>query len=129
MSTIFSKIIKGDLPCYKLLEDEKFLAFLDIRPIARGHALVIPKCEIDKFFDVPEDILTLFLPFAKKVAQAIEKVVDCNRVGLIVAGLEVPHAHLHLVPINSTRDLDFNLAKPASPNSLADLATKIKEYL
>ena len=109
--TIFSKIIAGQIPSYKIAEDDYFFAFLDIAPLREGHALVIPKIETDKFFDLPDDYLARILVFAKPIAHAIEKAFGCNRCGLTVIGLEVPHAHLHLVPISSIHDLDFNKHK------------------
>ena len=109
--TIFSKIIQGIIPSYKILEDERFYAFLDINPLVKGHVLVIPKTETDKFFDLDDDYLSGMLVFSKPIARAMEKVFDCNRVGLSVVGLEVPHAHLHLIPINSADDLNFNRRK------------------
>jgi histidine triad (HIT) family protein len=105
--TIFSKIIAGEVPCYKIAEDDKFFAFLDIFPLVKGHVLVITKIETDKFFDLPDDYLNALLVFAKPVAHAIEKSFDCNRCGISVLGMEVPHAHLHLVPVNSANDLNF----------------------
>lgn len=109
--TIFSKIIAGEIPAYKIAEDDQFFAFLDIFPLVEGHVLVIPKMEIDKFFDVPDDYLSRMLVFSKPIAKAIEKSFPCNRVGLAVVGLEVPHAHLHLVPINGIDDLNFTRGK------------------
>lgn len=109
--TIFSKIITGEIPSYKIAEDEKFLAFLDINPLMKGHTLVIPKIEVDKFFDVPDDYLEEIFLFAKPIAKAIEKAFNCNRCGLAVIGIEVPHAHLHLVPINNADDLNFTRKK------------------
>lgn len=109
--TLFSKIIRGEIPSYKIKEDEKFFAFLDIMPLREGHVLVIPKVEVDKFFDMTNDYLSQLLVFAKPIAQAIEKAFPCNRCGLSVIGLEVPHAHLHLIPINSANDLNFNQPK------------------
>lgn len=109
--TIFSKIISGEIPSYKIAEDEKYLAFLDINPLVEGHTLVIPKIEIDKFFDVPDDYLEEIFLFSKPIARAIEKAFDCNRCGLAVVGIEVPHAHMHLVPINSADDLNFTRKK------------------
>ena len=109
--TIFSKIIAGEIPCYKITEDEQFFAFLDIFPLVKGHVLVIPKTEIDQFFDLPDDYLTKMLVFAKPIAKAIEKAFPCNRCGISVVGLEVPHAHMHLVPINSADDLNFTRGK------------------
>jgi histidine triad (HIT) family protein len=109
--TIFSKIIAGEIPSYKIAENEKFFAFLDIFPLAKGHVLVVPKIEVDKFFDVPDNYLAELLLFAKPIAHAIEKSFPCNRCGISVVGLEVPHAHLHLIPINSADDLNFNRPK------------------
>jgi Diadenosine tetraphosphate (Ap4A) hydrolase and other HIT family hydrolases len=109
--TIFSKIIAGEIPSYKIAEDEQFFAFLDIHPLVEGHVLVIPKIEVDKFFDVPDEYLSRMLVFAKPIAKAMEKAFPCDRVGLSVVGLEVPHAHLHLVPINGMDDLNFTRGK------------------
>ncbi|OQP50970.1 HIT family hydrolase [Niastella yeongjuensis] len=109
--TIFSKIIAGDIPAYKIAENDQFFAFLDIFPLVEGHVLIVPKLEIDKFFDVPDVYLSSMLVFAKPIAKAIEKAFPCNRVGLAVVGLEVPHAHLHLVPINGIDDLNFTRGK------------------
>lgn len=111
MASIFSKIIQGDIPSYKLAEDEQFYAFLDISPLAKGHALVVPKQEIDYIFDLPDNMLANMQIFAKKVAKAIEKVVPCKRIGVAVIGLEVPHAHIHLIPINSVEDINFSRPK------------------
>ncbi len=105
--TIFSKIIAGQIPSYKIKENDKFFAFLDIFPMVKGHVLVVPKIETDKFFDLPDDYLSEMLLFAKPIAHAIEKSFDCNRCGITVMGLEVPHAHLHLVPLNSAEDVNF----------------------
>jgi histidine triad (HIT) family protein len=105
--TIFSKIIAGQIPSYKIAEDENFFAFLDIFPLVQGHVLVVPKIETDKFFDLSDEYLSKMLVFAKPIAHAIEKTFDCNRCGISVVGLEVPHAHLHLMPINSADDLNF----------------------
>lgn len=109
--TIFSKIIAGEIPSYKIAEDEKFFAFLDINPLVEGHTLVIPKVEVDKFFDVPDDYLKKIFLFAKPIARAIEKAFDCNRCGLSIIGIEVPHAHMHLIPINDADDLNFTRRK------------------
>lgn len=109
--TIFSKIIVGEIPSYKIAENEKFFAFLDIFPLVKGHVLVVPKIEVDKMFDLPEEYLGELLIFAKPIAKAIEKAFDCNRCGVEVVGLEVPHAHLHLIPINSSNDLNFTRSK------------------
>lgn len=109
--TVFSKIISGDIPSYKIAESDKFIAFLDIEPLVTGHVLVVPKTEVDKIFDVPDDYLAEMLVFAKPVAHAIEKAFRCKRCGISVVGLEVPHAHMHLVPINSANDLNFTRSK------------------
>jgi len=128
--TIFSKIIAGDIPAYKIAEDEKFFAFLDIFPLVEGHVLVVPKIEVDKFFDVPDDYLADMLLFAKPIAKAIERSFDCNRCGLAVVGLEVPHAHLHLVPINGINDLNFTRAKlKPTPEQLKAVQEKIKKNI
>ena len=107
MASIFSRIITGEIPCYKIAESDMFFAFLDINPIREGHVLVVPKVEVDRIFDVADEFLAGWLLFAKPIAKAIEKSFNCNRCGLSVIGMEVPHAHMHLVPINSARDLDF----------------------
>ena len=109
--TLFSKIIKGEIPSYKIAENEQFFAFLDIFPLVEGHVLVIPKIEVDKFFDVPDEYLSTMLLFAKPIARAIEKAYRCNRCGMSVIGLEIPHAHIHLVPLNSIKDLNFTKGK------------------
>ena len=109
--TIFSKIIAGEIPSYKIAENEKFFAFLDIFPLCEGHVLVVPKIEIDKFFDLPDEFLSEMLLFAKPIAKAIERSFNCNRCGIEVVGLEVPHAHMHLIPINSANDLNFTKEK------------------
>ncbi len=109
--SIFTKIISGELPSYKIAEDENFFAFLDIFPLRKGHVLVIPKQEVDKMFDLPQDILKGLLVFAQPIAKAIEKSFDCNRCGMSAIGIEVPHAHLHLIPINTANDLNFTQEK------------------
>ncbi len=111
MASIFTKIVKGEIPSYKIAEDERFYAFFDINPLAKGHTLVIPKQEIDYVFDINDSDLGAMMVFAKKVARAIEEVVPCKRVGLAVLGLEVPHAHIHLIPINTVYDIDFKQPK------------------
>lgn len=126
MPSIFTKIISGEIPCHKVMEDEKYLAFLDIRPINPGHCLAIPKKEVDYIFDTDDDLLKGLIVFAKKVATKIKKVSDCKRIGIMVAGLEVPHCHIHLIPINSVRDLNFANAKAASQEELAGMAAKIR---
>jgi histidine triad (HIT) family protein len=109
--TIFSKIIAGEIPSYKIAENEKFFAFLDIFPLREGHVLVVPRVETDKFFDLSDEYLSEMLVFAKPIAKAIERSFNCNRCGIEVIGLEVPHAHLHLIPINTANDLNFNQSK------------------
>ena len=111
MSSIFTKIVDGELPSYKVAENDKFVAFLDINPLKEGHTLVIPKKEIDYFFDIHDDLLQDYILFSKRVAKAIEKSIPCLRVGLTVIGLEVPHAHIHLIPIENISDMSFNSPK------------------
>lgn len=111
MSSIFTKIVNGEIPSYKIAEDKNYYAFLDINPLAEGHTLVIPKKETDYFFDIDDDELKGLIVFAKNVAKAIEKVVDCERIGVAVIGLEVSHAHVHLIPINGIYDIDFSKPK------------------
>src|SRR5512138_848733 len=124
--TVFSKIIAGEIPSYKIAENEKFFAFLDIFPLREGHVLVVPKTETDKFFDLSDEYLSEMLVFAKPIAKAIERSFNCNRCGLEVVGLEVPHAHLHLVPINSANDLNFTREKlKMSPEQLKKIQEKI----
>lgn len=124
--TIFSKIIAGEIPSYKIAENDRFFAFLDIFPLREGHVLVIPKTEVDKFFDLPEEYLSQMLIFSRPIARAIEKAFPCNRCGLSVVGIEVPHAHLHLIPINSANDLNFTQPKlTMGPEELKKAQEKI----
>lgn len=124
--TIFSKIIAGEIPSFTIAEDENYYAFLDIFPLREGHVLVVPKTVSDNLFDLPEKDLNGILAFAKPIAKAIEKVFDCNRCGMAVIGLEVPHAHIHLLPINSANDLNFMQAKPrATDEDLQRVQEKI----
>lgn len=124
--SIFSKIIAGEIPSYKIAENELFYAFLDIFPLVHGHVLVVPKAETDKIFDVPDETLAQLFAFAKPVAKAIEKAIPCNRCGIAVIGLEVPHAHMHLVPINYADDLNFTRPKlKLTPQELSDVQQKI----
>jgi histidine triad (HIT) family protein len=128
--TLFSKIINGEIPSYKIAENERFFAFLDIFPLREGHTLVVPKLEVDRFFDVPDDYLAQMLVFAKPIALAIERAFDCNRCGLAVVGLEVPHAHLHLVPIDDADDLNFTRGKlKLTPAALQSAQEKILRHL
>jgi histidine triad (HIT) family protein len=124
--TIFSKIIAGEIPSYKIAESEKFFAFLDIFPLQYGHTLVVPKIEVDKIFDVPDEYLADLLLFAKPIAKAIEKAYPCNRVNMVTVGLEVPHAHVHLIPINEMKDMDFaNPKLKLSADDLKEVQQKI----
>lgn len=128
--TLFSKIIAGQIPSYKIAEDDRFYAFLDIFPLREGHTLVVPKIEVDNFFDMPEEYLSKILVFAQPIARAIEKAFECNRCGLSVVGLEVPHAHLHLVPIDSSDDLNFTRHKlKLSPEQLKAGQERILRHL
>lgn len=111
MATIFTRIVNGEIPCYKVAEDQNFLAFLDINPLQEGHTLVIPKNEINYIFDVEDDLHAGLWNFAKKIGKAIEKVVPCQRIGITVIGLEVPHAHIHLIPLKTMYDMDFRKPK------------------
>ena len=127
MSTIFTKIINREIPAYIISENSKFIAFLDINPLSIGHTLVVPKKEIDYFFDLDDDFLTEIILFSKKKSKAIKKVTRCNRVGLSVIGLEIPHAHLHLVPLNEMNDIDFSKKKISLKDSeLNDVCKKIQ---
>ncbi len=126
MATIFTKIVNGEVPCHKILEDEKYLAFLDLRPINPGHTLVIPKKEVDYIFDVEDELLGGLMIFAKKAAKMIQKEVKCKKVGVMVAGIEVPHTHIHLVPIRDVMDLNFAKAKPTPNEELAKVAERIR---
>lgn len=124
--TLFSKIIAGDMPAYKIAEDERFFAFLDVFPLREGHVLVVPKTETDKLFDLDKSYLSEMLVFAQPIAKAIEKAFPCNRCGISAIGIEVPHAHLHLIPINSANDLNFTQAKmKVTPDDLARAQKKI----
>ncbi|MBI1286643.1 MAG: HIT domain-containing protein [Flavobacteriales bacterium] len=126
MDSIFTRIINGEIPCYKVAESETCFAFLDINPLAKGHTLVVPKKEVDYLFDVEDELYLELMAFAKKVALAIESVVPCERMGVTVIGLEVPHAHVHLIPINALNDMNF--AKPKlqlSQEEFSELASKI----
>ncbi|RYM35058.1 HIT family protein [Brumimicrobium glaciale] len=128
MSSIFTKIISGEIPSYKVAENDKFLAFLDIQPIVKGHVLVIPKKPIDYIFDIEDNLLGEFMSFAKSVAKQMDKVFDCKKIGMTVIGLEVPHAHIHLIPINGIADMDFGKAKLSLPSEeMESIAKMIKE--
>lgn len=130
METIFTKIVRGDIPAYKIAEDDRFLAFLDVFPLQKGHTLVIPKTQVDYIFDLEDQLLADLHLFAKKVARAIKTATACNRVGVAVIGLEVPHAHIHLIPINHMNDMNFAQPKKQfAPEEMAAITAKIKSYL
>ncbi|MCB8994047.1 MAG: HIT family protein [Bacteroidales bacterium] len=130
MASIFSRIVNGEIPCYKIAEDDRYFAFLDINPLAKGHTLVIPKKETDYIFELDDELLAGMMVFAKKVALAIEKTVPCKRIGIAVLGLEVPHAHIHLIPINSLGDINFSNPKlKFSSDEFSALAGEIVKNL
>ncbi len=130
MASIFSKIVAGDIPAYKVAESNEFLAFLDIAPLAEGHLLVIPKKEVDNLFELDDETYTGLMIFAKIVATAMKKAIPCNRIGVTVIGLEVPHAHIHLIPINGLHDMDFTRPKlKFTPEEFEAIADKIKAEL
>lgn len=130
MASIFSKIIKGDIPCHKIAENEHCFAFLDINPLAKGHTLVVPKQEVDYLFDLDEGLLAQMMLFAKPIARAIEAAIPCARIGVTVIGLEVPHAHIHLIPINGIADMDFGKPKlQLDQTELGEIAHKIRTNL
>jgi histidine triad (HIT) family protein len=128
--TIFSRIINGEIPCHKIAETEDFIAFLDVRPMAVGHTLCVPKKEIDYIFDVPDQDLAGLILFSKRIAKALEKAVPCLRIGVAVIGLEVPHAHIHLIPLNTMADMSFRKKPVEVPAELmAEIAKRVSQYL
>ena len=128
MPSLFSRIVAGEHPCHKIAEDDRFLAFLDIMPLAEGHTLVTPKLEVDRYFDLPDDLLSGITLFARDVALQLERAIACERVGVAVIGLEVPHAHVHLIPVNGVADINFERPKlQVTPEDLAATATKIRQ--
>jgi len=129
MSSIFTKIINGEIPCYKVAEDENFLAFLDVNPNAKGHTLCIPKKEINKLFDMEDDLYLGLMTFSKKVAVALEKTIPCKRIGMAVVGLEVPHAHVHLIPLNEMDEMRFQNKVSLTKEEFQDLAKAIQSNL
>lgn len=129
MPTIFTKIIKGEIPCYKVAEDENFIAFLDINPNVKGHTLCVPKVEVDKLFDLDEVTYLNLMAFSRKVAKALEKTISCKRVGVAIIGLEVPHVHVHLIPLNQMSDMDFSKKTALTPDEFKALAAKIQAAL
>ena len=130
MATIFTKIIKGEIPCYKIAENDRYFAFLDINPLKAGHTLVVPRNEVDYIFELDDDQLSGMIIFSKKVAAAIKSAMPCNRIGIAVLGLEVPHAHIHLVPMNSMEDVNFRNPKlKFTPEEFKEIADKIRGKL
>lgn len=129
MSSIFTKIINGEIPCYKITENEDFIAFLDVNPNAKGHTLCVPKQEINKIFDMPEDLYLKLMAFSRKVASALEKTVPCKRIGMAVVGLEVPHTHVHLIPLQDMDDMRFQRKTTLTPEEFSKLAQDIAENL
>lgn len=129
MASIFTKIVQGEIPCYKVAEDEHYLAFLDVNPNAKGHTLCIPKQEVDKLFDMENEAYLGLMQFAKKVAAALEKTVDCKRIGMAVIGLEVPHAHVHLIPLNEMDEMRFQNKVKLTPEEFETLAKNIQSNL
>nr|WP_314896160.1 HIT family protein [uncultured Flavobacterium sp.] len=129
MSSIFKKIINGEIPCYKIAEDDNFLAFLDVNPNAKGHTLCVPKQEIDKIFDIDDDLYIGLMQFSKKIAIALEKTIPCKRIGMAVIGLEVPHAHVHLIPLNEMDEMRFQNKVSMSKEEFEALAIRIKTNL
>ncbi|MEL1239610.1 HIT family protein [Flavobacterium flavipallidum] len=126
MSSIFTKIVNGEIPCYKIAEDENYFAFLDINPNAKGHTLCIPKVEVDKIFDLEEEVYLGLMQFSRKVAKAIEKTVPCNRIAISVIGIEVPHAHVHLIPLNTMEDIRFQKKVTLNNEEFEKLAEAIR---
>jgi histidine triad (HIT) family protein len=129
MATIFTKIINGEIPCYKITEDKRFFAFLDINPNTKGHTLCVPKQEVNKLFDLEADTYEGLMKFSRKVAKALEKTVPCERIGMAVIGLEVPHVHVHLIPINEMKDMTFQHKTVVSVEEMTALAKKIQDNL
>ena len=129
MSTIFSKIINGEIPCYKIAEDDNFLAFLDVNPNAKGHTLCVPKLEINKVFDIEDDLYIGLMQFSKKIAIALEKSIPCKRIGMAVIGLEVPHAHVHLIPLNEMDEMRFQNKVSLTKKEFEEIVLKIQENL
>ncbi len=128
MATIFSRIIAGEIPCYKIAENERYFAFLDINPLAKGHTLVVPKREVDYIFDLEDEELQGMIVFAKQIAAQIKSKIECKKVAMVVLGLEVPHAHIHLIPMNSENDVDFHKDKLVlTPEEFTEIAKSIAE--
>jgi histidine triad (HIT) family protein len=128
MATIFTRIIQGEIPCHKIAENDKFIAFLDITPVAKGHTLVVPKQEVDYFFDLDNDLLTAINVFAKEVAVKLQRAIPCRRVGVAIIGLEVPHAHVHLIPLNTMADINFSAERlKFTQDELAAIAASVRD--
>lgn len=128
MATIFTRIIQGEIPCHKIAENDKFIAFLDITPVAKGHTLVVPKQEVDYFFDLENDLLAEINVFAKEVAVKLQRVIPCRRIGVAIIGLEVPHAHVHLIPLNTMADINFSAERlKFTQDELAAIAASIRD--
>ena len=127
MASVFTRIIQGEIPCHKIAENDKFIAFLDITPVAKGHTLVVPKMEVDYFFDMNSDLLAEINLFAKEVATKLQRTIPCRRIGVAIIGLEVPHAHVHLIPLNTMADINFSAERlKLSHEEFASLATEIR---
>ncbi|ATA68168.1 HIT family protein [Capnocytophaga cynodegmi] len=129
MATIFTKIINGEIPCYKIAEDDDFIAFLDINPNAKGHTLCVPKKEVDKIFDLEDELYLKLMIFSKKIAKALEKAISCDRVGVAVIGLEVPHVHVHLIPINRMEEMTFNEKVKLTDGEFNKIAEQVRKFL
>ncbi len=130
MASIFSKIIAGEIPCYKIAENENYIAFLDVFPLKKGHTLVVPKKEVDYIFDLDDETYSGLMIFSKKIALAVKQAIPCNRVAISVFGLEVPHAHIHLIPMHTMNDVDFsNVKLKLSKEEFEEIASKIRQYI
>jgi len=129
MASIFTKIINGEIPCYKIAENNRFIAFLDVNPNAIGHTLVVPKKEVNKLFDLDEGLYAELMVFSRKIAKALEKAVPCNRIGMSVIGLEVPHVHVHLIPLNTMADIQFQQKVSLTKDEFEKIATSISNYI
>ena len=129
MASVFTKIINGEIPCYKIAEDENFFAFFDINPNAKGHTLCVPKKEVNKILDLDEETYNGLMKFSRKIGIALEKTIPCNRVGMAVIGLEVPHVHVHLIPLNEMKEMTFSHKISMTPDEFIDLAEKVKKNI
>ncbi|HIE44891.1 MAG TPA: HIT family protein [Flavobacteriaceae bacterium] len=129
MASVFTKIINGEIPCYKIAENNDFIAFLDVNPNAKGHTLVVPKKEVNKLFDLDKDLYNKLMLFSREVAVALEKAIPCKRIGMSVVGLEVPHVHVHLIPLQTMKDIQFNKKEKFTANQMQDIAKSIANQL